>query len=255
MQPGRGSLAEVFPTSLIDRFAVAAAGTGAVTWRASSGAAHGLRVCPSAPVETTAGASSGHMHQMSSENDFGHLDDRIAARQTVASAIAVAIDQPVPAAFDGEESDRLVGSLVHRLLQREGLPVEVSDTWMAERLASLVRVEESIALADRDDVIRRAAAAYRAFSMHQELRALYLSGTAFHEVPFSLSVDDRIVRGTIDCLVRGANGDVAVLEFKTGRRRPEHDAQTALYRQAAQSLFPGSRVVTQLLYTADSSRF
>jgi ATP-dependent exoDNAse (exonuclease V) beta subunit len=89
--------------------------------------------------------------------------------------------------------------------------------------------------------------------MHRELRALYLSGTAFHEVPFSLSIDNRVVRGTIDCLVRRANGDVAVLEFKTGRRRPEHAAQTALYQQAAQSLFPDSRVVTQLLYAADAS--
>jgi RecB family exonuclease len=81
---------------------------------------------------------------------------------------------------------------------------------------------------------------------------LYLSGTAFHEVPFSLSIDDRIVRGTIDCLVQKADGDIAVLEFKTGRRRPEHEAQTALYEQAAASLFPGRRVVTQLLYAADA---
>jgi RecB family exonuclease len=125
---------------------------------------------------------------------------------------------------------------------------------MDERLTSLIRVEESIAITDRQSVIRRAASAYRAFSSHQELRALYLSGTAFHEVPFSLSVDDRIVRGTIDCLVRRADGQIAVLEFKTGRRRPEHEAQTALYQQAARSLFPGSGVITQLLYAIDVAR-
>ena len=155
-----------------------------------------------------------------------------------------------------DDSDRLVGSLVHRLLQREGLAADVvrarDDDWVIERLGSLVRVEESIAIADRDAVIRRAAAAYRAFSGHEELRALYLSGTAFHEVPFSLSIDDRVVRGTIDCLVQKSDGDVAVLEFKTGRRRPEHEAQAALYEQAAAALFPGCRVVTQLLYAADA---
>jgi hypothetical protein len=44
---------------------------------------------------------------------------------------------------------------------------------------------------------------------------------------------------------------VTVLEFKTGRRRLEHAAQADLYRSAAQSLFPGRRVVTQLLYAGD----
>jgi hypothetical protein len=167
--------------------------------------------------------------------------------------MASSSDGPSTITFDGAESDRLVGSLVHRLLQREGLAAEVSDEWIDDRLASLIRVEESIGITDRQAVIRRAAAAYRAFSGHEELRALYMSGTAFHEVPFSLSVDDQIVRGTIDCLVRTAEGDIAVLEFKTGRRRPEHEAQTALYEQAARSLFPGSRVITQLLYAADAA--
>jgi ATP-dependent exoDNAse (exonuclease V) beta subunit len=131
----------------------------------------------------------------------------------------------------------------------------VSDEWIHDRLESLIRVEESIAVTDRDMLMRRAAVAYRAFSRHEELRAIYQSGTAFHEVPFSLSVDRRIVRGTIDCLVHKTDGEVAVLEFKTGRRRPEHEAQSALYAQAARALFPGSRVVTQLLYASEAARF
>jgi RecB family exonuclease len=65
-------------------------------------------------------------------------------------------------------------------------------------------------------------------------------------------VDDRIVRGTIDCLIEMPDGELAVLEFKTGRRRTEHEAQTAVYAQAAASLFPGRRVLTQLLYAADA---
>jgi ATP-dependent exoDNAse (exonuclease V) beta subunit len=143
---------------------------------------------------------------------------------------------------------------VHRLLQREGLAVDVTDEWIAERLGSLVRVEESVAMVDRAAVIRRAATVYRAFVTHPDLRELYLSGTAFHEVPFSLSLDGRVVRGTIDCLVRRADGDIAVFEFKTGRRRPEHEAQTALYAEAARALFPGSRVITQLLYPTGRAR-
>jgi len=254
-QPGRGSLAEVLPASLIAHFAEAA-GTGVATWRAASGASHTIRVCAAPPSQPAGGAADRAIPALSSETDFTRLDDNVPSRQTVASMIAgtefVEASLQSRLRDDTQESDRLVGSLVHRLLQREGLAVDVSDDWVSERLGSLVRVEESIAVADRDAVIRRATSAYRAFTTHQELRALYLSGTAFHEVPFSLSVNDRIVRGTIDCLVQTPDGEVAVLEFKTGRRRPEHEAQTALYQQAAAALFPGRRVVTQLLYAADA---
>jgi ATP-dependent helicase/nuclease subunit A len=263
MQPGRGSLAEVLPASLVAQFAGVAGpsertGPATVAWRASSGSTHAMRVYTSAGRETSAPATMRQAVVASSESDFARLDDRSAPPRTVAAAIAgsAAVDPHLQAhpPDEGAESDRLVGSLVHRLLQREGLAVDVSDEWIAERLGSLVRVEEAIAINDRDAVIRRAAAAYRAFSTHQELRALYLSGTAYHEVPFSLPVDDRIVRGTIDCLVHRPDGEIAVLEFKTGRRRPEHEAQTTLYQRAAASLFPGSRVITQLLYAADAGR-
>ena len=255
VQPGRGSLAEVLPASLIAHFAEAA-GTGVMTWRAASGASHAIRICTAPPSPPAGGAADRAMPALSSETDFTRLDDNVPSRQTVASMIAgtefVEASLQTRHRDDTQESDRLVGSLVHRLLQREGLAVDVSDDWIAERLGSLVRVEESIAVADRDAVIRRATAAYRAFTTHQELRALYLSGTAFHEVPFSLLMNDRIVRGTIDCLVLKPDGELAVLEFKTGRRRPEHEAQTGVYRQAAAALFPGHRVVTQLLYAADA---
>jgi ATP-dependent helicase/nuclease subunit A len=266
VQPGRGSLAEVLPASLIARFAEGpgrsertgptANRTDAVSWRAASGASHAMRVCAASPSQPAGCAADRAIPALSSETDFARLDDNVPPRQTVGSMIAgtefVEASLQTRLRGDTQESDRLVGSLVHRLLQREGLAIDVSDDWVAERLGSLVRVEESIAVADREAVIRRATAAYRAFSTHQELRALYLSGTAFHEVPFSLSVNDRIVRGKIDCLVRKPDGELAVLEFKTGRRRPEHEAQTALYQQAAAALFPGQRVVTQLLYAVDA---
>ena len=252
MQPGRGSLAEVLPATLLARFAGAATGDRAVAWQASSGAQHVLRVCAAPPVPEARTTARAAAQSVASDSDYGPLADRVAPRKTVASAIPGGDERVMWA--DGEDSDRLVGSLVHRLLQREGLAGPVSDEWVAERLASLVRVEESIAIADREALIRRAAAAYRAFSSHQGLRVLYQSGAAFHEVPFSLRVGGGVVRGTIDCLVRGVDGTVTVVEFKTGRRRPEHQAQADLYRQAAHALFPDSRVVTQLLYASEAAR-
>jgi len=151
----------------------------------------------------------------------------------------------------GQESDRLVGTLVHRMLQREGLAGEATDAWIAQRVASLIRVDESITVADRETIVTRAAAAYRAFSAHADLRSLYGSGDVFHEVPFSLAMEERVVRGTIDCLVHVEGGPVTVIEFKTGRPRPEHQAQADLYRQAAQILFPGTEVVTRLVYSGE----
>ena len=44
--PGRGSLAEVLPRSLLDRLATAADG---IEWRASSGRVHRFRVCSAVP--------------------------------------------------------------------------------------------------------------------------------------------------------------------------------------------------------------
>jgi ATP-dependent helicase/nuclease subunit A len=254
IQPGRGSLAEVLPASLLPCFSSAATPAEAVSWTASSGVTHVFRACPSLPAPGPHATQTRAMQAAPAENDFSLLDDRVLRHRTVGSEIAAASDAgPLPP-DDGEESDRLVGSLVHRLLQREGLADQVEDDWIAARLESLMRLEESIAITDRDAVVRRAAAAYRAFSTHADLRALYQSGTAFHEVPFSLAIGDGIVRGTIDCLVHGSDGIVTVLEFKTGRRRPEHHAQADLYGQAAHALFPDRRIVTQLMYVSDAAR-
>jgi len=42
-----------------------------------------------------------------------------------------------------------------------------------------------------------------------------------------------------------------VLEFKTGRPHPEHQAQAEVYRAAAEALFPAVRVESRLVYTSD----
>jgi len=65
-----------------------------------------------------------------------------------------------------------------------------------------------------------------------------------------MAVAGRIVRGTIDCLIT-SNEKVTVLEFKTGRPHPEHQAQAEVYRAAAEALFPAVRVASRLVYTWD----
>jgi hypothetical protein len=240
----------VLPLSFLDRFGEAAA--DAVSWRASSGATHTLRVCSGSDPESDPSSDpSSDPDAAPRSSDFSLLEDRGVPRLPVAAAIG-GEDRELAALHGGQESDRLVGTLVHRMLQREGLAGDATDEWIARRVASLVRVDESINVVDRGALIARAASSYRAFSTHADLRAIYQSGDAFHEVPFSLAVDGRVVRGTIDCLVRrGEGGPVTVIEFKTGRPRPEHQAQADLYRLAAQTIFPGAEVVTRLVYSGD----
>jgi ATP-dependent exoDNAse (exonuclease V) beta subunit len=103
-------------------------------------------------------------------------------------------------------------------------------------------------LGQADDVVAEAVARYRHIASREDVRDLYGLGQPHHEVPFTMQIDDRIVRGTIDCLI--TTGDrVTVLEFKTGKARPEHRNQAEVYRTAAQTLFPGMKVESRLVYT------
>jgi RecB family exonuclease len=146
----------------------------------------------------------------------------------------------------GRSSDRLVGTLVHRLLDRLGFgaaPVAARDI-----APQLLRREEAAEGGDQQALLDEALAAYEALSRSDDVRALYASGDALHEVPFTMLVDGIWLRGTIDCLVRDTAGAVTVLEFKTGRPRPEHAAQVELYRQAAAQMFPGTAVAARVVY-------
>ncbi len=179
-------------------------------------------------------------------DDFALLEDRAPRRQSAASVVlddreaTAAADEP----FAGE---RLAGSLVHRFLQRTGVGAPVSDDEL-RALAAAVRPAGDAPLADRAAVIREAIARYRVLAQRADLLALYASGDALHEVPFVMRQDGAMVRGSIDCLVRGREGQVTVLEFKTGRRREAHARQADLYARAAQAVFPGSPVEARVIY-------
>ena len=94
---------------------------------------------------------------------------------------------------------------------------------------------------------------YGALLRRPDVRQVYVSGEALHEVPFTMRLEGTIVRGTIDCLIRSTSGRVTILEFKTGRPRPEHERQANLYRRAAEALFPGAEVETRLVYVAEAN--
>jgi ATP-dependent exoDNAse (exonuclease V) beta subunit len=152
---------------------------------------------------------------------------------------------------EGESSDRLIGILVHRLMQRAGLASELGDEEIGKLAETVLSSALSAELVHTQAVIAEAVARFREISSQEDVRALYRQGQPLHEVPFAIRIDGRIVRGTIDCLITSEDR-VTVLEFKTGRARPEHLAQAEVYRAAAQALFPAKQVESRLVYTADS---
>jgi ATP-dependent helicase/nuclease subunit A len=246
LQPGRGSLAEVVPATLRALFeeAITAAGHD-IAWRASSGAAHRFRVCEADRPEVTdvSGTPTRHVDRV---DDFSPLEiGRSVARMNVTEVGAAARTATRAA---GGDSDRLVGTLVHRLLDRHGLDPAIDAAGVLHSLLSLIEPSELVDVIDLEDLARRTAAAYRATCGRADVQALCASGERLHEVPFTMNTDQGIVRGTIDCLVRRGDGAITILEFKTGRPRPEHQQQLELYAQAAKRLFPGAVVDGLLVY-------
>ena len=259
-QPGRGSLAEVLPPSLLEKFSEAYAGVASVRWQARTGGVHYFDVAAGAARSSLAEATAGAHGETdarpesvkqplsgrrSVNSDFAVLQDTSPRRMTVAAAIG----QPVgtqPTVI-GTDSDRLVGTLVHRLLQRLAMAEQLDDAMLRASIDRLLRPEERSEVGDREGLFQQVMAAYRALCARPDVRDVYLTGTAIHEVPFTLVDDGRFVRGTIDCLVC-AGDRVTVLEFKTGRPRVEHDRQIAFYRRAAQAVFPDAIVDARAIY-------
>ena len=263
MLPARGSLAEVFPASLLDRFVPAADSS---EWRASSGHVHRFRVCSGAVSQDSPPREPGEGLDPTVTESL--LDDRTddfsslavtafvhtgPAPRTVASAVAEAVgpaSRQVLAAAHGP-SDRMVGTLVHRLLQRFGFDLAGGTDVTRQTALRILRPEETAAGSMERTAAELADAAvevYRSMCGRPDIRALYTAGARLHEVPFTMRLDGVMLRGTIDCLIRTASDRVTVLEFKTGRPRDDHRVQLDLYRQAAERLFPGLSVDTRLVY-------
>jgi ATP-dependent helicase/nuclease subunit A len=187
------------------------------------------------------------------ESDFAALEDRERPPLSASAAAGLAA-VPSSASGDGPGSDRLLGALVHRLLQRDPIGADAPDEELRRTARMLLDAMPITDVADEAVVIDAAVRRVRALSDRPDLQELFRSGRAFHEFPFTMAWQDRTVRGTMDCLIATADGRIVVLEFKTGSPKPEHEAQLAIYRAAAERLFPGASVEARLVYTSEIDR-
>ncbi len=267
VRPGAGSLAAVAPPSLLEALAAGAAAGGRAAWTGPSGRAHGFAVVgpaaagisfrPSAPPAPAEPDRFGPWRPAGGP-------PRVAATALAAGGGAVAPGAGAGAAEEAGEGgtgpargvDPVVGRLVHRLLRDDGeggRPASGSgDAELADRAAAAMEPEER-ARADHRALADAAAGIYRRAVRREDVAAL-IGGDCLFEVPFTLRRADPggggpvFVRGVIDCLSRWPDGRVTVVEFKTGAARSEHEAQLALYVEAARALFPGRPVDGRLLY-------
>jgi len=259
LQPGRGSLAAVLPQTLIDQFAP----TGEVVeWRASSGAVHRIRCIRDSGSIRDASLMNPEPTNPESRipnpgiASLDPLGDAAPARIAVASLVSTETDRS-RLEHTPPTSKRLVGTLVHRLLQRIGIPEPGSGLPdgrpIREIAVRLVRSDEVDDLDDLQGTVGAAVEAYESICACEDIRVLYRTGRVLHEVPFTMRMDGRIVRGTIDCVVETARGAFTVLEFKTGRERLVDREQVRLYLEAVRQVFDGASIDARVVYAAGGS--
>jgi ATP-dependent exoDNAse (exonuclease V) beta subunit len=146
--------------------------------------------------------------------------------------------------------DRLVGTLVHRLFQRRADPALAEDALLS-MASGLLPAEHGLAPSDEQAMTRSAVALYRRFATRPEVVGLLQGGECHFEVPFFFDPADRPaerLRGQIDCLVIRPDGSATVVEFKTGRPRPDHQTQAGRYARAVEAALGFSSVEARILY-------
>ena len=247
LEAARGSLAEVLPLSLAALFGAAGAPDAAdeLVWASARGRRYRVRLCrPADPVAPGAAP------------DAAPRADAFLTGGGPAAPLRAAVTDwtAAGAAAPSGDAERAVGALVHRLFQHaaelEAPAVHALAAALADRLGA-------IDAAGRERTVERAAALYLELRARDDVRELLEDGERLYEVPFSLWLPPGaapsgtgrppLLRGAIDCLVI-TPGEAVVVELKTGRPRPEHDAQLALYVTAARALFPDRSVRGQLIY-------
>ncbi|MGE3274745.1 MAG: UvrD-helicase domain-containing protein [Vicinamibacterales bacterium] len=245
--PGRGALGRVLPPALLRLVAESAAAMpgDVLTWNGPSEPHRLQAIVPPRGEQPRVLPASGPPQALA--DDFAPLVAREAVRRAaVTAAGTAAAAEPRPAGGHGEAAV-FVGRLVHRAWQAELDPTG-DEADVAAAVEALLLADERAAIADAAAVAAIAARAYRAFRARPDVRALLEGATADHEVAFSArQPDGTILRGFIDCVIDGPGG-ITVVELKTGAPSPAHDAQLAVYVEAAATMFTGRPVTGRLIY-------
>jgi ATP-dependent exoDNAse (exonuclease V) beta subunit len=145
-----------------------------------------------------------------------------------------------------------VGTLVHRLFQFGAeLPAPAGTEEFARLAEKLLRPEERATATSPRGSVAKAVDAWLSMARQPDVASLLESGERLHELTFSLvaaAEPGRVLRGTIDCLIRKPDGSIVVVEFKTGAVSATHEAQLDIYLHAARAMYPHAKVTGLLVY-------
>jgi ATP-dependent exoDNAse (exonuclease V) beta subunit len=251
------SLASLLPAGLGDLFnaaAVPAAAHGNATEQIIWETAHGtfaFRVCrPPADAPVTAAPESSVSAAPSVTRPL-EAETRSVTAATVQASRTSSLADPLPRSAMSRE--RLAGTLVHRLMQRNLDPALGADT-LQSIVPTLLRTSEMVDVDDVEALASASVSLYMGLRGQEDLTRLLRAGRCDYEVPFSFEPADRpgeLIRGVIDCLVRTPDGRATVIEFKTGGERPEHEAQAGVYARALASVFAVEEVDIRVVYPRD----
>jgi ATP-dependent exoDNAse (exonuclease V) beta subunit len=248
LQRGARSLAALLPTSLGDLFSAGLPPGDEVDWVSASGT-FAFRVCRAA-TECPAPPPVLDPQPPAGRPDITPVTACDPVILTATAAGSVESMERASGAASESPSDRLLGTLVHRLFQRQ-LDANLSQSAVADLVPSLLRSAESVDVADEKALSDAVATTYCRLRQRDDVVAVLAQGKCHYEVPFSFRPQDAsgvVVRGRIDCLVDRAGGPVTIVEFKTGRARPEHESQVATYRAALGAAMPGREIDACVLY-------
>ena len=106
----------------------------------------------------------------------------------------------------------------------------------------LVTPSEAADLDDRAAWLDRVVLSYLALTAQLEVTGILASRAIYYEVPFSLLEEGGVVRPAHRAGVQDGTSPSCA--------RPEHQAQADVYRRAIEAVFPGSEVVTTVVYAA-----
>jgi ATP-dependent helicase/nuclease subunit A len=261
---GTGSFATVLPQSLMVDVFAAAGEDELVRWTADPDAGIRARSHTFAAVRPQSGNADPVSAEMKPDEApdtlLGGWRPRVALRRVSVTAVATRSTLAVP--HDGPSGlGPVVGRLVHRLLQRAGEHGAIDGEAPESQVFDVMSREER-ARPDSRQLAVDAAAVFKRALGRSEVAELVHADCLF-EVPFSMRRDDldedpgpdhhavggpAILRGTIDCVLRRADGRLTVIELKTGEPQPHHRRQLSLYLDAARNLFPDAEVDGRVVY-------